>query len=218
MSLSKNKFIPDWTRHICCVSIKNAYVILPSRSLGRAAVLHTLHTTLENTFQRVPGWFHCLHTLLSSSSSSSSWFCICRIGKKKRVTLCMTAGEDRHLTLRWDEISSQALPPSSLTLWSTVGNPKLQSRLSSLHSSHPSPSFPPSLPPPLSSSLPLSLHPLHSWKWAARRFAAAALGSNVPKSSWRGNYICRRRLAARLSSSSARKSILDSCLENWTGV
>lgn len=156
MSLSKNKFIPDWTRHICCVSIKNAYVILPSRSLGRAAVLHTLHTTLENTFQRVPGWFHCLHTLLSSSSSSSSWFCICRIGKKKRVTLCMTAGEDRHLTLRWDEISSQALPPSSLTLWSTVGNPKLQSRLSSLHSSHPSPSFPPSLllSPPLSPSPP----------------------------------------------------------------
>ena len=79
----QNKFIPDWTRRICCVSIKNAYVIRPSRSLGRAAVLHTLHTTLENTFQRVPGWFHCLHTLLSSSSSSSSsWFCICRIGKK----------------------------------------------------------------------------------------------------------------------------------------
>lgn len=107
----QNKFIPDWAWHTYCVYIKTH--VLSFHLTGESEPL-VHHTTLENTFHRCLDRFTGMG-LLTDRSSSSVFLCVCVIlylqnRQKKLVTLCMTAGGERHLTVHWDEISSQALP------------------------------------------------------------------------------------------------------------
>lgn len=167
----QNKLIPDWNRILIVPPLK---MHMLSYCLTKQVVLLFFIRPLR-IWSPVLVWLHC--NGVAYTHRSCCVFMILYLQnrhKKNTVTLCMKAGEDRHLTLLRDEhILSGIRPP--LTLWSTVGNPKLSSVLCS----QPSPFLPASSP---------------QLETSRETFLCCCFGSHLPKSTWRGNYTSTRKL------------------------
>lgn len=93
----------------------------------------------------VLGWFHRKGVAYTYTAAVFSWFCICRIGKKMDVTLCMMAGEDRHLHYSEMKYPLRLLPLSDPVIYTRKPQTPILPLISSLFI-HPSYSLPPSSP------------------------------------------------------------------------
>lgn len=134
--------------------------------------------------------------------------------RQKKACYIMYDGRRRqtsNITLRWNILSGPPSLFSDPVIYCRKPQTPISPLISSLLSSIP---LIPSLPPPLSPSLSIPSTAGNE----QRDVSLPQLWVQMYLRALDEEIICRRRLAARLSSSSARKSILDSCLENWTGV